>query len=218
MGQVNNKEALDSFFGFVFAPVDEDSLEKMLNAANLIFSISFQDYPNLHDLKAAIDRIDEADNRDIFRRKAALILADVKLWDAARSIAYQSELMIERIDTLILLAKKLLEASNFEGTFALLDQAQRIITEEDRGDIWMWQKISSLNEIAIIFHQLNHIEKAVETWKKALYIAKSGSLDHDERIALKNTIPMLESLGYSELSEEAQELSGYKNILKRPRN
>jgi len=202
---IKSKDDLDKLFGFVFSPVDDAALAKMITAGNIIAALNSAEV-DIQKLSAAINAIDDQDHRDDFRRKAASVLAELGSWHAAQVVARESELLIEKADTLIHLAKKLIELDREQDAMRLLEEIKTTALEKEGENFWLWQRIKLLDETARMLFELDQKQAAGNLWRKAISLAQVNPLTHDEIIALRNMLVGLESLNQSDLVEEMKVL------------
>jgi len=204
MDSLKNRKDLETMFGFVLGPIGHKTLESMLEAGNRLLTVDPANHLSVEELKASIEKIEDRDNRDMFRRKSAMILAGFGAWDEALTIADQVEVLIERLDTLLLLATELFEANKQQEALSILAQVETIAYETRAEDIWHWQKVMVLDEAAETLLRAGYKQKAREAWEKAVRTAQAGPIgkDDDIDIALQNMVGHIASAGYLDLAEQ----------------
>jgi tetratricopeptide (TPR) repeat protein len=206
--KLETQEDLEFFFDCVFPPFDQDDLEGMLEVTRHLQVINPTDHLNIERLRQAIERIKDADYRDMFRRKSTMTLAGLGTWNEALAMAYQVEVLIERLDTLLLLTTKLFEANKSSEALSILGQVEKMAYEARAEDIRQWQRARVLHEIGENLFRAGYKQKALEVWKKAVRIFQSGQIGEDENIALQEIVRGLASAGYLDLAEQAANLIG----------
>jgi hypothetical protein len=205
---LETQEDLDKFFGRVFPPFDQDELERMLEVTRRLKAINPTDHLSIERLREAVERVEDIDYRDMFRRESAMTLAGLGAWDETLAMANQVEVPIERLDTLLLLTAKLLEANRQQEGLSILAQVETAAYEASAEDIWQWQKVMVLDETAEKLLRAGYQQKALDAWQKAVQIAQAGQTGQDEDIdiALQNMVGRLTSASHLDLAERAAAL------------
>jgi tetratricopeptide (TPR) repeat protein len=206
--RLETQEDLDEFFDRVFPPFDRNELERMLEATRRLKMLNPADRLSIERLREAVGNIEDIDYRDMFRRESAMNLVKLGAHIEALALANEVEVLIERLDTLLLLTTRLFEAGRQQESLSILAQVETAAYEADAETIWQWQKVMVLDETAEKLLRAGYKQKAFEAWEKAIQIARAGQTGQDEDIdiALQNMVGRLTSAGCLDLAEQAAEM------------
>jgi hypothetical protein len=206
MEKIKDQSELERFFGMVLRPIDFTDLQVMLEAANLIVTFEETKSLNTDEIRMLIDRMDDRDDRNMFRRRLIIALVKAGQWHDALNFANQTEQLVEKLDILLLLATKHLEAGNQKEGLIILEEVEQTAYTSDSKDIWLWQRIMALDEAANKLLQADIEQKSLEVWQRAIEISRLGPIGEDENIAIQNMVGHLAETGKFDLAREAAEL------------